>query len=368
MAPVAKALASREAVDHRLILTGQHAGLGRHFEVPEASLRQLDFDPSGHSQRGLRHALRALLRGEFHRERIDLVLVQGDTTSAVAGAWAARDCGIPVGHVEAGLRSFDLRQPHPEEGHRIAIDAVAQLLFAPTAAAAENLWRERRPEARIWITGNSGIDALLQARSRLKPRKPVAGTRRLIVATCHRRENQGGPARAVCDALKRLVRELPVRVAVPLHLNRHTRRAVELSLAGTEHIELLEPLDYREMVRLMEESWLILSDSGGMQEEAPALGKPLLVLRNVTERPEALATGNIELVGTDRDRIVAAVAGLLADPVRYVRMSRPAFPFGDGRASERIAEAAEGWLEQRRNGIRRRYFEAGSPARTGARA
>ncbi len=346
MAPVARALASR-GLDHQLVLSGQHSGLGRYFDLPNGSMYQLDFDPRGRSQRSLRRALHALLCSEFRRERPDLVLVQGDTTSAVAGAFAARDCGIPIGHVEAGLRSFDLRQPHPEEGHRIVIDALSQLLFAPTAAAAENLRRERCAESGIRITGNTGIDALLQMRARLEPRLPPAGGRKLILATCHRRENRGKPARAVCEALKRLVGELPVRVAAPLHPNRHGREALEGALAGVDHIELLEPLDYGGMVRLMDESWLILSDSGGLQEEAPALGRPLLVLRDVTERPEALATGNIALVGTDPGRIVAAVERLFDRPEEHARMSRPAFPFGDGRASERIVAAILSWLGER---------------------
>jgi UDP-N-acetylglucosamine 2-epimerase (non-hydrolysing) len=344
MAPVARALGTRTGVDHRLVLTGQHAGLRRCFNLPEGRVRELDFDPRGRTQRELRRALHARLSADFRADRIDLVLVQGDTTSAVAAAWAARDCGIPLGHVEAGLRSFDLRQPHPEEGHRIVIDALADLLFAPTEAAAANLRRDARTKGRIRVTGNTGIDALLQARAGLAPGRAAEGERRLILATCHRRENQGKPAASVCEALKRLVRQLPVRIGMPLHLNRHTRRAQERSLAGTEHIELLEPRDHEEMVRLMDESWLILSDSGGLQEEAPALGRPLLLLRNVTERPEALATGNVELVGTDPDRIVAAVAGLLGDAAKYARMARPAFPFGDGHAAERIADAIEAWL------------------------
>jgi UDP-N-acetylglucosamine 2-epimerase (non-hydrolysing) len=352
MAPVARVLDTRAGIDHRLVLTGQHAGLSGHFDLPEAKLRELDYDPRGRTPRGLRRSLHEQLCGHLRRQPVDLVLVQGDTASAVAGACAARDCDIPLGHVEAGLRSFDLRQPHPEEGHRIVVDALSQLLFAPTEAAADNLRRDGRVGGTIAVTGNSGIDALLHMQARLAPsggrRK---GGRRLILATCHRRENRGLPARGVCDALKRLVRELPVRVAAPLHPNRHTRHAVEEALAGTEHIELLEPLGYEQMVRLMDESWLILSDSGGLQEEAPALGTPLLVLRNVTERPEALATGNIELVGTDPGRIVAAVAGLLADRKRYARMSKPAFPFGDGRASERIADAVEQWLEERGDSI-----------------
>lgn len=354
MAPVARALAARRTVDHHLLLTGQHAGLDRYFDRPEGNVSELGFDPRGRTQRDLRRELRTRLCSDFRRRRIDLVLVQGDTTSAVAGAYAARDCGIAVGHVEAGLRSFDLRQPHPEESHRIVIDALAELLFAPTAAAAENLRREKRVRGSVRVTGNSGIDALLQTRARLEPRRPADGGRRLLLVTCHRCENRRGPVQAVCEALKRLVTELPVRVVAPLHPNRHARRAVEAALAGTEHIELTEPLGYEEMVRLMDESWLILTDSGGLQEEAPALGRPVLVLRNVTERPEALATGNMELVGTETERIVQAVGHLFACPDKYARMARPAFPFGDGRASERIADAVEEWLATRREALRGR--------------
>lgn len=350
MAPVARLLNARAGIDHSLLLTGQHSGLARYFDLPETRIRALDFDPRGRSQRALRKALQTLLCGDFRRRRVDLVLVQGDTTSAVAGALAARDCGIPIGHVEAGLRSFDLRRPHPEEGHRIAIDRLAHLLFAPSEAAAENLRRDARAESRIWVTGNTGIDSLLRSRARLGARRPAGGVRRRILVTCHRRENQGERVRGLCDALKRLVRELPVEIVLPLHPNRHVRRAFEQALAGTPSIELTEPLDHEEMVRRMDESWLILSDSGGLQEEAPALGRPLLVLRNVTERPEALATGNVELVGTEPDRIVAAVARLLADPDRHARMARPAFPFGDGRAAERIAAAIDSWLGDRETG------------------
>lgn len=363
MAPLARALARRRRLDHKLLLTGQHPGLERWFDLPDSRPAALVFDPRDRMPKALRQSLRALIGGWLERERPDLVLVQGDTASAAAGALAARDVGLSLGHVEAGLRSFDLRQPHPEEGHRIAIDALSDLLFAPTETAAANLRREGRPTGRIWVTGNTGIDALLHVRARLGQRPAAAPAgRRLILATCHRRENRGERLLAVCGALKRLVRELPVRVAAPLHVNRHTRGAVEEALGGTEHVELLEPLGYEAAVRLMDESWLILSDSGGLQEEAPALGRPLLVLRDVTERPEALATGNIELVGTDPDRIVAAVAALLADGEKYARMSTPAFPFGDGRAAERIAAIIESWLEERPGEGRGPVEEASQPA------
>ena len=347
MAPLARALEACDAVHQRLVLTGQHAGLERYFDLPGERVRTLSLDPRGLRPRELRRTLQLSLSADLRREPADLVLVQGDTASALAGARAALDRGLPIGHVEAGLRSFDLRQPFPEEGHRIVIDRLADLLFAPTERAAGNLRREGRPEGSIRVTGNTGIDALLQIRARLLPRRPEQGERRLVLATCHRRENQGERARIVCAALRLMVAQLPVRVVLPLHPNRHVRREVERALAGTPHVELSEPLAYEEMVGRMDESWLILSDSGGLQEEAPALGRPLLVLRNVTERPEALATGNVKLVGTDPGRIVAAVAGLLADPGKYARMARPAFPFGDGRASERIVAAIEEWLGTR---------------------
>ena len=349
MAPVVRALGRLPGIEQQVFLTGQHRGLDGYFDLPEGSVRQLRFDPRGRDVERLRAALRALLCGHFQRRTIAIVLVHGDTTSAAAGALAALDCGIPLAHVEAGLRSFDLDQPWPEEGHRVAIDALAELLFAPTEGAAANLRAEARVRGRIFVTGNSGIDALLWTRARLAPPADSAAEdeRRLILVTCHRRENQGEPARAVCGAIARIAAELPVRVAAPLHFNPRARGDIERCLGGVRHVELLEPQGYEAMVGLMDRSWAILTDSGGLQEEAPALGKPVLVLRNVTERPEALASGNLELVGTDPGRIFAAVAGLLEDPDRYARMAQPAFPFGDGHASERIAEAVGAWLEER---------------------
>lgn len=348
MAPVAAALRQLPGIEHTVFLTGQHPGLDGYFDLPHGRLRQLAFNPRDRDVERLRSALRALLCGRFRRRPIDLVLVHGDTTSAAAGALAARDCGIPLAHVEAGLRSFDLDEPWPEEGHRVAIDAMADLLFAPTDEAAGNLRRERRVSGRILVTGNSGIDALLQARARIaKPSGAGADERRRLLVTCHRRENQGAAAGAICRSIRRMVAELPVRVAAALHVNPLVRAPIEAELGGLDQVELLEPQGYESMVALMDSSWLILTDSGGLQEEAPALGKPVLVLRNLTERPEALASGNLELVGTDPDRIFQAVAGLIADPDKYARMARPAFPFGDGRASERIAEAIGEWLAAR---------------------
>lgn len=344
MAPVVSALASRRAIDQQLILTGQHEGLRRHFDVPGLCMHELPLDPRGHSVARLREKLHALLCGTLERQAPDLVLVQGDTASAMAGAMAARVCGLAIGHVEAGLRSHDLRQPHPEEGYRTAIDAMSELLFAPTEAAAGNLRGEWRVSGQIAVTGNTGIDALLRARRRARS---VPHFPRLILASCHRKENQGAPLLSVCAALKRIARELPVKLCVLLHPNRHARQALLEALGDAPEIVLVEPLEHEEMVGLMERSWLILSDSGGFQEEGPALGKPVLVLRNVTERPEALVSDNIELVGTDAQTVFEGVARLVRDDVRYAGMSRPSFPFGDGHAAERIAEIIEGWLTSR---------------------
>ena len=346
MAPLARAIA-RRGLGQRIILTGQHAGLGGMFEgVPADLVWEMPYDPRGRPPRKLRESLHAALCGQFTRAPPDLVLVHGDTTTALAGAFAARDCGIPIGHVEAGLRSHDFRQPWPEEGNRVAIDAMADLLFAPTEAAAANLQADWRAKGVIHVTGNTGIDALFDARGSapaVTPSKPEDG-RRTILVTCHRKENQGAPTRAVCAALRRLAAALPVDIVVPLHPNRHVRRDLEALLYDQPFIRLVAPLDYGEMVGLIERAWLILTDSGGLQEEGPALGTPVLVLRDVTERGEALPSGSIALIGTDEDRIVAAVTPLFGDAARYARMARPILPFGDGRAAPRIVRAIERWF------------------------
>jgi UDP-N-acetylglucosamine 2-epimerase (non-hydrolysing) len=345
MAPLARALDRIGSLRHRLLLTGQHPGLAPLFpDLRPDRVAELRFDPSGRTAVALRESLHRLLCRTLADGRPDLVLVHGDTTSAVAGAFAAWDCGIALGHVEAGLRSFDLRQPWPEEGNRVVIDALSELLFAPTERAAQNLAREWRVKGQVLVTGNTGIDALLEAAVRLPPPLPFAGGRRPILVTCHRKENQGEGAERVCRALRQLVGEFPVTIELPLHTNPMVRAAVRRELDGVPDIHLHEPLSHGAMVALMKRCWIILTDSGGLQEEGPALGKPVLVLRSVTERPEALATGNLELVGTDPARIVGAVGTLLGNPAKLARMSRPCFAFGDGQAAPRIAAAIEDWF------------------------
>jgi UDP-N-acetylglucosamine 2-epimerase len=343
MAPVLRALAARPRLRRSVVLTGQHAGLRPAFEGLESDLFELPCDPRGRTAPKLREALHRHLCGHFQRDPADLVLVQGDTASAFAGALAAKDCAIPIGHVEAGLRSGDIHHPWPEEGNRIAIDALSDLLFAPTERAAANLRADWRATGEIHVTGNTGIDALLHVRDRIEPIPPSP----TILVTCHRRENQGAAFAPIAGALKRIVRELPVEIVFPLHLNRHVRGEAEALLKGEPRIRLLEPADHGTMVRLMLGALLILTDSGGLQEEGPALGRPVLVMRGTTERPEALETGNVELVGSDPEAIFAAVRGLLTDPAKLALMSRPAFPFGDGHAAPRIVAACEAWLARR---------------------
>ena len=269
-----------------------------------------------------------------------LVIVQGDTGSALGGALAGKLAGIPVAHVEAGLRSHDLRRPWPEEGFRVAIDRDAALLFAPTELSATNLRRERA-SGQIHVTGNSGIDAVLAVRASLGTGGEPS--RRLLV-TCHRRENWGDGVLGVAAALIRIVKDDIAPVEVLLHPNPALSAHMRQLLAAVPEIAFRPPASHPETIAAMLDASLILSDSGGIQEEAAALGTPLLVLREKTERPEAIASGNMELVGTDADRIVAAVR-------RRLSAARPqaTLPFGDGRASQRIAAIVADWLAERRD-------------------
>jgi UDP-N-acetylglucosamine 2-epimerase (non-hydrolysing) len=260
----------------------------------------------------------------------------------LGAALAAYDCAVPIGHIEAGLRSGDRRQPWPEEDNRVLIDRMADLLFAPTPSAATNLARERDARGRIFVTGNTGIDALLLVRP--AQRQPTENSCKTILVTCHRRENQGARLPAVAAALKRIAAELPVEILFVLHSNPRLRRTVQRLLGGAPNVALIEPLGHSEMVGLMDRSWLILTDSGGIQEEAPYLGLPVLVLRDRTERVEALAAGNAELVGTRSENIYKAVARLLQDESLYGTRARPRFPFGDGHAAPRIARAVEAYF------------------------
>jgi UDP-N-acetylglucosamine 2-epimerase (non-hydrolysing) len=281
-------------------------------------------------------------------ERPAIVLVQGDTSTTFAASLAAFYHKIPVGHVEAGLRTSDKYQPFPEEINRRLTTVLADYHYAPTAISRQNLLAEGIDSRRILVTGNTGIDALLIALDRVRQGGviddpfaqgiPDGDGKRLILVTAHRRESFGAPFEAICDALRLIAeRNADVTIVYPVHLNPQVRRPVFERLAGCPRIHLLGPLSYLSFVQMMDRAHLILTDSGGIQEEAPALGKPVLVMRNTTERPEAVEAGSARLVGTSTERIASAVQQLLDDVAVYEQMSRARNPFGDGHASERIA-------------------------------
>lgn len=345
LAPVALAL---EALGQppRLLLSGQHArldlaqlGIG-HLPCSQVRSRTAA-DPHAYA-----NAVAAAIRPELGES--DLLIVQGDTATALGGALAADAAGLPAAHVEAGLRSGDPALPWPEEDNRITIDRLASLLFAPTAGAAAHL-RDEQVEGEIHITGNTGIDALRRLVGPLPRRTPLSsgGLPRLLV-TCHRRENWGAAFLPVAMALLELARSPWLGIDVVLHPNPAMADTVRELLCGVPRIHLVPPLDHRSMIMAMQRSAVILSDSGGVQEEAPALGVPLLVLRTKTERPEGIASGNMRLVGTDPALIVAEVQRLLGDPAAHAAMARPSLPYGDGHAAERIAAATVAWLDDRR--------------------
>ncbi|WP_310467443.1 non-hydrolyzing UDP-N-acetylglucosamine 2-epimerase [Sphingomonas sp.] len=342
LAPVAAAL-SKRGLAPGLILTGQHPALDPAAfgldALPAVNLRcPGETNPHAHV-RAVSKALVPLLK----HDRCDLLVVQGDTSSAAAGALAARVAKVPLAHVEAGLRTHDARLPWPEEIFRVAIDRRADLLFAPTATSAANLDAERIQGA-VHVTGNSGIDALVAVKAALPATRARDRGQPLLLVGFHRRESWDSGFEAIAAALRAIAAEGIAEIAVVLHPNPHLAARARRLLGRQRNIRLRAPCSHREMIAAMLECTLMLSDSGGVQEEAPALGVPLLVLRDKTERPEGIAAGNIELVGTDPARIVAAVRRLLADPLALATMSRPALPYGDGRAAPRIATVIDQWL------------------------
>ncbi len=287
---------------------------------------------------GVLHGVERVLR----RVRPDMVIVQGDTTSAFVAALAAFYQQVSVGHVEAGLRTGDKYSPYPEEMNRRLVGGIADIHFAPTLGARQNLISEGVPRGRIHVTGNTVVDALKTIRRRRDEwRVPVlddiALRQRVILVTAHRRESFGPGFERICRALKTLVAGNPdIDIVYPVHLNPNVSKPVRALLRGLPRMHLIEPLEYLPFVRLLERSYLILTDSGGIQEEAPALGKPVLVMRDATERPEAVEAGTAKLVGTDTETIVLAAERLLRSSSAYSKMSRARNPFGDGRASARI--------------------------------
>ncbi len=280
------------------------------------------------------------------KEKPDLVLVHGDTTTTFAGALAAYYHQMAVGHVEAGLRTYNKYSPFPEEMNRHLTGAIADLHFAPTATSAGNLCAEHVPEKDIFITGNTVIDALHHTVQEEYGFADDAlsgidyANRRVVLVTTHRRENLGEPMRHVYKAMKRLVDEITdIEIVFPVHKNPKVREVVNEELGGATRVHLIEPLDYEPFANLMHRSTLVLTDSGGVQEEAPALGKPVLVLRDTTERPEAVKAGTVLLVGTEEERVYREAKKLLTDEKAYAQMAEAKSPYGDGQAARRIVEA-----------------------------
>lgn len=282
-----------------------------------------------------------------------MLLVQGDTTAVFAASLAAFYLKTPVGHVEAGLRSYDFAHPYPEEMNRRFTDMVATLHFAPTQRSRENLLREGVAPDRVFVTGNPVVDALHAALPQLSD-GPIAGLapdlfqqQRVLLLTSHRRENHGAPLEHICAAVREILRQHPdVHCVYPVHLNPQVRDTVHRVLAGVERVHLIAPLDYWSFIRLMARSHVILTDSGGVQEEAPSLGKPVLVLRTVTERPEAAEAGLAKVIGTETQTIVDETSALLADSTLYARMSQGANPYGDGQAAQKIVAALLDYLSR----------------------
>ncbi len=341
LAPVVIALRRRLGVDCRVLATGQHRELLDHtlafFDiVPD---RDLGLMLPGQSLSDLAARALAALDPVLADEAPDVVLGQGDTTTVLATALAAFHRRVPFAHVEAGLRTGDLARPFPEEANRALVARLAHVHFAPTALAADNLRREGIDPTHVHVVGNTAVDALRWAASRVDAARfaPAAG-RRLVLVTAHRRESLGEPLVSVCHAVAAIADRADVEVLFPVHPNPGVRATVERELAGRARLRLCEPLGYPEMVAAMRASTLILTDSGGVQEEAPALGVPVLVLRDVTERPEGVAAGAARLVGTDRDRIVAAANTLLDDADVYAAMAVVRHPYGDGGSADAIAE------------------------------
>ena len=343
MRPVARALVPH-GIAPTIIFTGQHS-----LEPAEFGLEV--FPRVGLSCPGLRDphahvgavttALLALLR-----PAPDLLVVQGDTSSALGAALAAFTAGVPVAHVEAGLRTHDPLLPWPEEEYRTAIDADSKLLFAPTELAATNL-RAEGVRGEIHVTGSTSIDAVLEAASRLPPRRLKDSGTATILVTCHRRESWSDGLQTIAEAIAELAGDGTAHIDVVMPPNAFVAAEMRRLLSGRRGVNLLHPCGHDELLQRMRDADLLLSDSGGIQEEAPALGVPLLVLRDKTERPEGIAAGAAHLVGTDTHRIVAETRRVLDDPIARSAMSRPVYPFGDGRAAERIAAIIARWADER---------------------
>jgi UDP-N-acetylglucosamine 2-epimerase (non-hydrolysing) len=370
MAPVVRALRDRKGILSQVCVTAQHRQMLDQvltiFSI--APDYDLDLMRAGQNLSDLTSRILTAMRDVFRQESPDIVIVQGDTTTCMASALAAFYERIPIGHVEAGLRSGNLSAPFPEEGNRCIVSRIADLHFAPTNRARDNLVREGIPPGGISVTGNTVIDSLLLARSQIASCPPhtwldqfgpalceeLRKEGKLILITGHRRENFGQGMENLCAAIADLaVSHRDWTFVYPLHLNPNVQQPVRAILGGLRNIHLIDPLDYLSFVWLMDRSTLLLTDSGGIQEEAPALGKPVLVMREVTERIEAVEAGTVKLVGTDRTMIRTEVERLLTDPGLYDAMASAANPYGQGNSADEIVDAIERWNKMRLLGAAR---------------
>lgn len=351
MAPVVKALAASDAINAKVCVTGQHR------EMLDQVLDLFDISPEydlnvmmpGQTLHDITSEILKGLKPVLEEFRPELVLVHGDTTTTLSASLAAYYSQIPVGHVEAGLRTGNIYSPWPEEVNRKVAGAITRLHFAPTESASKNLKSENVNSDHIHVTGNTVIDALFTVIEKLRADEyttkklneqfQIDPNKKVILVTGHRRESFGAGILRICEALSKLSKRGDVQVIFPVHLNPNIKCPVEERLGENENISLIPPQDYLPFAYLMSRADIILTDSGGVQEEAPSLGKPVLVMRDTTERPEAVDAGSVKLVGTNSDLIVTEIEKLLSDPNAYYVMSKAHNPYGDGRASERIVEA-----------------------------
>lgn len=353
MAPLVLALASDTRFDAKVCVTGQHREMLDQVLDLFAILPDFDLNimKPGQDLTGVTIAILQGMKDVFAQFKPDVVLVHGDTATTLSTSLAAYYQQIPVAHVEAGLRTGNLYSPWPEEANRKLTGALAALHFAPTETSSQNLQREGVPASSIIVTGNTVIDALLEVVNKLEHDSKLeqrfsqqfdflSSTRRIVLVTGHRRESFGEGFERICQALVETAKAFPdVDVVYPVHLNPNVSEPVNRLLAGICNIHLIEPLDYLPFVYLMNRAYIILTDSGGIQEEAPSLGKPVLVMRETTERPEAVQAGTVKLVGTKAETIAQNLRELLTDPAAYQRMSFAHNPYGDGEASQRIVQA-----------------------------
>ena len=360
MAPVVLGLAAREDWSHKVCVTAQHREMLDQILDFFDITPDFDLDVMNKCEGRLDKVTAAIVTGLtpiLENEKPDLVLVHGDTNTTLSAALSSYYKKIPVGHVEAGLRTGNIYSPWPEEGNRKLVCNIATLNFAPTKLARDNLISEGVAPESIWVTGNTVIDALFVALDRLEKDKQFNSRlasrfgmldpeRKLILVTGHRRENFGKGFKNICEALRDLGSRDDCQIVYPVHLNPEVQRPVNQILGKVKgNVHLLEPLDYQHFIFLMKRAHILLTDSGGIQEEAPSLGKPVLLMRDTTERPEALEAGTVKMLGTDKELIKKETIRLLEDHAAYETMSKAHNPFGDGRASLRIQQAISSWHE-----------------------